>query len=71
MVSSLSMSDDEITSHFPTPTRLPTRFTIDGEIRRQHRRFITAGTELTVLFSSPPDGDNPMSHFQASVPELF
>jgi len=70
MASSLSMSDDdEITS--PPTTTLPTRFTIDGEIGKQYRRFNTAGTELTVRLLPPPDGDNPMSHFQASVTELF
>ena len=69
MASSLSMSDeDEITSPiFPRPTR----FTIDGEIRRQYRRFNTAGTELTVHLLPPLDDDNHMSHFQASVTELF
>ena len=66
------MNDDEITSLNPTPhAPLPTRFTINGEIRRQYRRFNTAGTELTVRLLSPPDGDNPMSHFQASVTGLF
>jgi len=72
MASNPSMSDDdEITSPTP-PLPLPTRFTIDGEIRRQYRRFNTTGTELTVrLLPPPPDGENPMSHFQASVTELF
>jgi len=42
MASSFSMSEeDEITST-PTPPR-PTRFSIDGEIRRQYRRFNTEG----------------------------
>ena len=72
MASNLSMSDeDEITSPPPISPR-PTSFTIDGEIRRQYRRFNTTGTELTVHLLPPiDDDDNPMSHFQASVPELF
>ena len=62
MASSLSMSDEnEITS--PVSPR-PTRFTIDGEIRRQYRRFNTVATELTVNLLPPPDDDNPMSHLQ-------
>ena len=59
MASSLSVSDeDEITS--PPISPLPTRFTIDGEIRRQYRRFNTTGTERTVHLLPPLDDNNPM-----------
>jgi len=60
-----SISEDEIT---------PPRFTIDEEITRQYRRFNATGTELTVRLLPPPvddDESNPISHFQASVTELF
>ena len=61
----LSIGEDKITP--------PTRFNIDGEITRQYRRFNATGTEITVRLLSPPDRDdtNPMSHFEASVTELF
>ena len=51
----------------------PTRFTIDEEVRRQYRRFNAEGTELKVRLLPPTDGDDtdPMTHFQASVTELF
>jgi len=49
------------------------RFTIDGEISRQYRRFSTEGTQLTVRLLPPHEGEdsNPMSHFIASVTDLF
>ena len=52
----------------------PTRFTIDEEVRWQYRRFNAEGTELTVRLLPPPSGGddkNPMTHFQASVTQLF
>jgi hypothetical protein len=60
----LSISEDEIT--------LPT-FTIDEEITKQYRRYNATGTELTFRLLPPADGDdsNSISHFQASVTELF
>ena len=61
--------EDEITS--PPTSPLPTRFMIDGQIRRKYRRFNTTGTERMVRLLPPPDDDNPMSHFQASVTDLF
>ena len=47
------------------------RFEIKGEIRRQYRRFNAVGTQLTVRLQPPPDAANPVSHFQASVKDLF
>jgi hypothetical protein len=46
------------------------RFTIDEEIKRQYRRFIDVGRQLTVRLLLPVDS-NPMSHFLASVSDLF
>jgi len=49
------------------------RFTIDGEINRQYRRFNALGTQLTVHLLPPSEGEdsNPMSHFLDSVSDLF
>jgi len=49
------------------------RFTIDGEINRQYRRFNGVGTQLTVRLLPPSGGEdyNLMSHFLASVSDLF
>ena len=49
------------------------RFTIDGEIHRQYKRFNAVGTQLTVRLLPPSEGEdsNPMSHFLASVSDLF
>jgi len=49
------------------------RFTIEGEINRQYRRFGAEGTQLTVRLLPPHEGEdsNPMSHFMASVTDLF
>jgi hypothetical protein len=49
------------------------RFTIDGEISRRYRRFNAVGTQLTVRLLPPAEGEdsNPMSHFLASVTDLF
>jgi len=51
---------------------LPT-FTIDGEINRQYRQFNAEGTQLPVRLVPPFVGEdsNPMSHFLASVTDLF
>ena len=67
----ISMSSSEGASGSSPPP--PTRFTIDEEVRRQYRRFNAEGTELKVRLLPPPDSDNtdPMTHFQASVNELF
>jgi hypothetical protein len=48
------------------------RFTIE-EINRQYRRFNAVGTQLTVRLLPPDEGEdsNPMSHFLASVSDLF
>jgi hypothetical protein len=49
------------------------RFTIHGEIKRQYRRFGAEGTQVTVRLLPPHEGEdsNPMSHFIASVTDLF
>jgi len=49
------------------------RFTIVGEINRQYRRFNAEGTQLILRLLPPYDGEdsNPMSHFLASVTDLF
>jgi hypothetical protein len=48
-------------------------FTIDGEINRQYRRFNAVGTQLKVRLQPPHKGENsnPVSHFLASVSDLF
>jgi hypothetical protein len=46
------------------------RFTIEEEINRQYRRFNAVGTQLTVRLLPSVDS-NPMSHFLASVSDLF
>jgi hypothetical protein len=49
------------------------RFTIDGEINRQYRRFNAVETQLTVRLLPPSEGEesNPTSHFLANVSDLF
>jgi len=49
------------------------RFTIDGEINRQYRRFNSVGTQLTVRLLPPHEGEdsNRVSHLLASVTDLF
>jgi hypothetical protein len=49
------------------------RFSIDVEISRQYRRFNSVGQQLTVRLLPPyaRDSSNPMSHFLASVTDLF
>jgi len=49
------------------------RFTIDREINREYRRFGAEVTQLTVRLLPPHEGEdsNPMSHFMASVTDLF
>jgi hypothetical protein len=53
-------------------------FSIDDKITRQYRRFNATGTQLTVRLLPPPDADDdndentdPMSHFVASMNDLF
>ena len=50
---------------------MDTRFKIEGEITRQYRRFNAVGTQLTVRLLPPPDEENPVNHFLASVNGLF
>ena len=49
------------------------RFTIDSETDRQYSRFNARGTELRVRLLPPAVGDNQdaITHFQASVNDLF
>ena len=56
-------SDDDVVS----------RFTIDSETNRQYSRFNARGTELTVRLLQPAVEDNQdaITHFQASVNDLF
>jgi len=46
---------------------MDSRFTIVDEITRQHRRFNTTGTQLTVRLLPPSDDGDPISHFLDSV----
>jgi len=50
---------------------MDTRFKIEVEITRQYRRFNDVGTQLTVRLLPPPNEENPVSHFLASVNDLF
>jgi hypothetical protein len=49
------------------------RFTIDSETDRQYNRFNATGTQLTVRLLPPAVGDDSdaITHFQASVNDLF
>ena len=47
------------------------RFEIDGEITRQYTRFNAVGTQLTVRLLPHADDIEPVSHFLASVNDLF
>jgi len=49
------------------------RFTIDSETNRQYSRFNAVGTELIVRLLPPAVGDDSdaITHFQASVNDLF
>jgi len=49
------------------------RFTIDSEMHRKYNHFNAAGTELTVRLLPPAPGDDSdaLTHFQASVNDLF
>jgi hypothetical protein len=63
MARRLSINEDEL---------LLPNFLIEGEITRQYNRFNATGTELTVRLLPPSQNDtDPMTHFQASVSDLF
>ena len=47
------------------------RFKIETKITTQYRRFNAVGTQLTVRLQPSPDEENPVSHFLASVNDLF
>jgi hypothetical protein len=60
------VSDNE--NEFAVP-----KFTIDGEITRQYRRFDAVGTELTIRLLPPAVGDDSdaVTYSQASVTDLY
>ena len=39
--------------------KMSQRFTVDGEINRQYRRFNATGTQLSVRLLPPPPDSNP------------
>jgi len=47
------------------------RFEIEDTITRQYRHFNATGTQLEVRLLPPPDNSNPVSHFLASLNDLF
>jgi len=60
----VGMAQDDIQSQ---------RFTIDQQLTGKYSRFSAEGTQLTARLLTPFEGEdsNPMSHFLASVTELF
>jgi hypothetical protein len=64
MVRRLSIREDEVE---------PPRFLIEDEHTRRYGRFNAVGTQLTAKTLPPSDGadTDPMSHFIASVTDLF
>ena len=51
--------------------KMSQRFTVDGEINSQYRRFNAAGTLLPVRLLPPPPDFNPITHFLDSMSDLF
>jgi len=51
--------------------KMSQRFTVDGEINRQYRRFNAARTQLSVRLLPPPPDSNPVTHFLDSMSDLF
>jgi hypothetical protein len=49
----------------------PPNFTIDDELNRQYRRFNTDGTQLIVRLLPHSDATDHVTHFLASVNDLF
>ena len=47
------------------------RFEVEDEVRKEYRRFNAVVSELTVRLLPPADGADPVTHFLASVCELF
>jgi hypothetical protein len=47
------------------------RFEIEDTITRQYRRFSATGTQLVVRLLPPSDATDPVSHFLASLNDLF
>jgi len=50
---------------------MPRRFDILDRETRQYRRFNAVGRQLTVRLNPPTDASDPVSHFLASVNDLF
>jgi len=47
------------------------RFEIDGTIKRQYRRFYAVRTQITVRVLPPSNNIDPVTHYLASVNDLF
>ena len=47
------------------------KFEIVGEFTRQYRRFSAVRTQLTVRLLPPAEDTDPVSHFLASVKDMF
>jgi len=47
------------------------RFEIEDTITRQYRRFGATVMQLVVRLLAPPDNSNTVSHFLASLKDLF
>jgi len=47
------------------------RFEIEDTIPRRHSRFNAMGTQLEVRLLPPSDATDPVSHFLASLNDLF
>jgi hypothetical protein len=56
----LTLEEDELA---------PPTFTIDGEINNIH--VLIVGTQLTIRLLPPSDATDPVTHFLASVNDLF
>ena len=60
------------TAHIPLVLQtMARRFEIEDTIMRQYRRFGATGKQLVVRLLPPPDNSNPVSHFLASLNDLF
>ena len=51
--------------------KMSQRFTVDGEINRQYRRFNAMGTHLSVRLLPPPPDSDSVTHFIDSMSDLF
>ena len=73
MASSESENDELVSIGSEHDNNEEIRLTIDSEKHRQYRRFNAVCTELTVRLLPPAQGDasDALTHFQASVNDLF